>query len=297
MKPVNLGVIGRGKWGRNILASIPKNARISWVCDSKGIHVYPQGDEVDVQRLPGDWRQALDRADIDAVVVATPASLHEEMACEVLRRGLPLFLEKPAALSLSGIDRIDRAWEDAGRPALLVDHTYLFHPSYERLYALARGVVIGGIAVFGGPMPERSDCPLLWDWGPHAVAALVDLGIERASRSWNVGLWPANHRFISVGLRGGETLEWNGGEVIRHSVSGSHAEIPLHLSVMLRDGESPEPLARALALFVNAVQRDPTARADRRLGPHLAVEVTREIVRRGERQAQAGWPTSRWAAR
>lgn len=55
---------------------------------------------------------ALERA--EAVVVAVPTTAHEEVACDVLARGLPVLIEKPIAPSLDAADRILAAAERSG---------------------------------------------------------------------------------------------------------------------------------------------------------------------------------------
>jgi predicted dehydrogenase len=46
-----------------------------------------------------DYRRLLSRADVDAVVVATPPETHHRLAVEALRAGKHVFVEKPLALS------------------------------------------------------------------------------------------------------------------------------------------------------------------------------------------------------
>ena len=51
-----------------------------------------------------DWRELLDRSEIDAVVVATPHDLHTEPTIAALERGLHVFLEKPMANAAVDVD-------------------------------------------------------------------------------------------------------------------------------------------------------------------------------------------------
>lgn len=46
----------------------------------------------------GDWRQMLDTAALDAVLIATPNHLHFEQAQEALERGLHVLIEKPMTI-------------------------------------------------------------------------------------------------------------------------------------------------------------------------------------------------------
>lgn len=50
----------------------------------------------------GDWRQMVERADIDAIAIATPPRVQPEVAIAALRNGKPVFIEKPMAADLAG---------------------------------------------------------------------------------------------------------------------------------------------------------------------------------------------------
>jgi predicted dehydrogenase len=61
-----------------------------------------------------DWRELLDREELDALWVATPPRLHAGPAVAALERGLPVYLEKPVARTLDDADAIVEAWERSG---------------------------------------------------------------------------------------------------------------------------------------------------------------------------------------
>jgi predicted dehydrogenase len=62
-----------------------------------------------------DYRELLDRDDVDAVAVTTPDYYHEEHAVATLNAGKHLFLEKPMAITIEGCDRILSAWKESGK--------------------------------------------------------------------------------------------------------------------------------------------------------------------------------------
>ena len=61
-----------------------------------------------------DWRDMLDREDLTAVVVCPPPMFHREPAVAALSRGLPVYLEKPIARTLSDAAAIVEAAEQTG---------------------------------------------------------------------------------------------------------------------------------------------------------------------------------------
>jgi predicted dehydrogenase len=53
-----------------------------------------------------DYRQILERDNVDAVLIATPDFLHQEHAIAALKAGKDVYLEKPMAITIEGCDRI-----------------------------------------------------------------------------------------------------------------------------------------------------------------------------------------------
>jgi len=65
---------------------------------------------------------------VDLVSIATPTETHASLACELLRQGVPVLVEKPLARSVAEADRIVQASAASGAP-LAVGHTERFNPA------------------------------------------------------------------------------------------------------------------------------------------------------------------------
>ena len=63
---------------------------------------------------------------------------------------------------------------------VIVDHINLFNPAFRRLKKIAdTSGPIDSINSIGGKWgPFRKDTPVLWDWGPHDVAMVLNI-LER----------------------------------------------------------------------------------------------------------------------
>ena len=61
-----------------------------------------------------DYRELVNREDVDAVVIASPDNYHEEHGLAALEAGKHLLLEKPMAITVEGCDRLLKAWKKAG---------------------------------------------------------------------------------------------------------------------------------------------------------------------------------------
>lgn len=95
--PVRYGIIGTGTEGCTLLsflATIPEGRCIA-TCD-----IYPPNLKKGVETIGSnpqtytDYRQMLERKDMDAVLIATPLNLHAQMVTDALEAGKHVFVEK-----------------------------------------------------------------------------------------------------------------------------------------------------------------------------------------------------------
>ena len=63
----------------------------------------------------GDYRQILDRKDIDAVMIATPDHWHTKIAVEAMRAGKDVYCEKPLTLTIAEGKLIEQVVKETGR--------------------------------------------------------------------------------------------------------------------------------------------------------------------------------------
>jgi predicted dehydrogenase len=76
-----------------------------------------------------DYRQVLERNDIDGVVIATPEYLHEQQVVAALGAGKHVLCEKPMCRSLDEADRMLEAHRESGK-VLLVGHSRRYTRRY-----------------------------------------------------------------------------------------------------------------------------------------------------------------------
>jgi predicted dehydrogenase len=136
---LNIGIIGCGAVGQG---------RAQRLAGARLVHCV----DVDLSRAryvaslsPGcvagnDWRELLARADIEAVIVATPQDSHVEIARAAISAGIHVLVEKPAARHVD---------ELLGLPQLAAEHDVRvrvgFNLRYHRAFQQARRLVDSGI--------------------------------------------------------------------------------------------------------------------------------------------------------
>ena len=98
----------------------------------------------DAAYLTTDYRNLLDRKDIDAIAVMTPDYCHEEQAVAALEAGKHVFCEKPLAISVEGCDNILRAWKKSNKH-LMVGFNMRYMPRFRTMKGIIDSGAIGEI--------------------------------------------------------------------------------------------------------------------------------------------------------
>jgi nucleoside-diphosphate-sugar epimerase/predicted dehydrogenase len=187
---IRVGLLGAGyiaDWHCKALRSVP-GAKVVAVCDQSTERASALARRCGAERTHASLSEMLDAGKLDAVHVLLPPAAHTAAARELLKRGVPAYIEKPLAV------RADECRElaEAGG-ALAVGHNFLFTPGYEQLKAdLAAGrlgriehVTVIWAKEFGqlrsGPFSAwvfRHPANILLEVGPHLAAHVLDLAGE-----------------------------------------------------------------------------------------------------------------------
>jgi predicted dehydrogenase len=134
----------------------------------------------------------LERADVRAVIIASPKRFHEEHAISAAKAGKDVFLEKPIATSLEGADRVIAAARSAG-----VRLQVGFQRRYDPAYAEARKLVSGG--GLGRPLFYRGiNRDLLAPVGPPGSLETSDILTESAIHDLDGARWMMADEVVGV---------------------------------------------------------------------------------------------------
>ena len=116
MARIRIGLIGYGRFGRHHAAAIAgsRHAELVGVAAQSEATCRKARRELGVETT-SNYKQLLQREDVDAVDIAVPTHLHEQFAVDALRSRKHVFLEKPMASTVQGCDRILAAAADDER--------------------------------------------------------------------------------------------------------------------------------------------------------------------------------------
>jgi predicted dehydrogenase len=188
---IKAGIVGLGWWGKTLVESGENSDAIKFVAGTTRT-VTPEVEAFAKQkglRLTADY-QAMLAHDIDAVVLATPHSMHATQVMAAAAAKKHVYCEKPFTLTKREAEDAVAAVKKAG-VTLAVGYNRRFHPEMTKLRDMIRAGELGTIlhveatmtfpnALFINPAHWRADkaeTPLggLMPMGVHAVDGIIDL--------------------------------------------------------------------------------------------------------------------------
>ena len=251
---MRLGVIGRGKWGTNIVRALAMMRDVELIDESKNF------DAVLRQQPAG-------------VLIATPSATHAEVAVPFIDAGVPTFIEKPMATTVADAIRIREAALRSGAP-VVVGHVHLYNPAFQAAKNLLPEVeTVQAVFWEGMNHHPRTDASVLWDWLPHGLSMVQTLfdANPGSAQAWGVGeasrLKAALAKFVIAGVPFTAHVSWiSPVKRQRMTIVGSHSSLIFDDSakrkLSLRDsrgtsyppyGEEP-PLTRELRGFIGVLR-------------------------------------------
>jgi predicted dehydrogenase len=167
---MRIAVIGRGKWGTNIVRALAKIRDVDLIDESRNF------DAVLRQQPAG-------------VLIATPSATHAEVAIPFIDAGVPTFIEKPMATTMADAIRIREAALGSGVP-VVVGHIHLYNPAFQAAKKLLPEIEpVQAVFWEGMNHHPRADSSVLWDWLPHGLSmgqTLFDVN-PTSAQAWGVG--------------------------------------------------------------------------------------------------------------
>jgi predicted dehydrogenase len=189
---INAAIIGLGWWGKNIVQCVQgKSTKLRFVHGvSKELDAALPIAEANGFTLSDDLEQALADKRVQAVVLATPHSLHADQIVRVATAGKPVFCEKPLSLKRTDAERAVAACAKAGIP-LGVGQNKRFWPSMVELRRVVASGALGRIMHIEGhysnensgmhfsawrALPTESPGGGMTGTGMHLLDAFVGIG-------------------------------------------------------------------------------------------------------------------------
>jgi predicted dehydrogenase len=172
-----LAQFGCGYWGPTLLRnfSAADGCEVRYVIDSSPERRafvetnFPRTRAVDSIDI------ALNDPDVAAVVIATPAATHFDLARKVLDAGKHVLVEKPLATKTSEVDELARSSIEK-RLIVMAGHTFVYNAAVRYVKELIDGRELGNIRYIYSQRLNlgriRADIDALWQFGPHDISII-----------------------------------------------------------------------------------------------------------------------------
>lgn len=176
---IGVGFVGTGFARRVQIPAFQacENARIVSIASGSLENAKAAADESGAEHFTDNWRETVERSDVDFVCITTPPNLHREMAEAALAAGKHVLAEKPMAMNVAEADAMADAAKRSGKLAL-IDHELRFLPGRQTAKAMLHSGAIGTIrhAKYTFKAPHRGDNTQKWDWWSSKEAGGGALG-------------------------------------------------------------------------------------------------------------------------
>ena len=183
MKSIRVGIIGSGFIARTHAVSIKRYLKVaSLVGITGGKRASLLAAEFEVTHFPSVEQMLVDSA-IDAVIIASPHSLHFTHAMMCAEVGKPALVEKPMATSVDQCKSMENAFA-ARNLVLMVAFTQRYRETNRRAFELIHAGAIGRISMIQelALQPNAMEAYPKWQQLPENLGVFFGYGIHNIDR-------------------------------------------------------------------------------------------------------------------
>lgn len=212
MKKLNLAIIGQGRSGKDIHGKFYISADNQWYNVKYVVDADERRREISKTRYEGcevfaDYKELLDKKDIDLVVNATFSQMHFDITKDLLEHGFNVLCEKPFVRNRYECDVLTNLAKEKGVVLAVFQQTF-YAPFYQDVLRVIKEQVVGEavqVSIRYNGFARR------WDWqtlqkkmagntyntGPHPLG--MALGVLDFDDAWNVAFSCLKHTPMSSG--------------------------------------------------------------------------------------------------
>jgi predicted dehydrogenase len=174
---INIGIIGYGYWGPNLVRNFSdiSEARVKVVSDFKSELLAKVQVRYPSVQTTTNCQDIFNDPGVDAVVIATPVSTHFDLALAALKAGKHVMVEKPiTTTSEQAIRLIEEA--EKRNLVLMVDHTFVYTSAVRKIHDLIVSNALGDIYYYDSVRVNlglfQRDVNVVWDLAVHDLSIL-----------------------------------------------------------------------------------------------------------------------------
>ncbi len=174
---LNIGVIGYGYWGPNIVRNFMavEDADVVMISDKRDNAFNRAQKDYPHVSVARDDLEVINSPQTDAIAIVTPVSTHYDLARKSLNSGKHIFVEKPFTSSVKEAEELIEL-ADKKNLKIMVDHTFLFTGAVRKIKQFIDEGVLGELFYFDSIRINlgllQSDVNVVWDLAPHDLSIM-----------------------------------------------------------------------------------------------------------------------------
>ena len=233
---VNVGIIGYGYWGPNLVRNFfaANDCNVKSVADARPERLSALKKVFPAIAGVRDAEEIVFDPDIDAVVIATPVTTHFLLAKTAILQGKHVLIEKPMTASVLEAEILINLAEQKN-VLLMVDHTFLYTGAVEKMKQLVDSQELGNIKYLDSTRINlglfQPDINVLWDLAPHDISILNYIINERPYSVNATGITHTNNGIENIAYL---TVNYSSGFIAHFNCSWTS---PVKVRMMLIGGD------------------------------------------------------------
>ena len=176
IRELNIALIGCGNWGKNIARNLHQMGVLACIHDLNSKLSEKLSYDYSLPTL--ELNDIFKDQNINAIVIASPAITHKDLATEALKNDKDVFIEKPFCLSLPDAQKLSELATDKNK-VLMVGHLLNYHNAFIKMRELVKNGKIGILQniranrlALGTIRTEES---VIYDLSTHDISMILSL--------------------------------------------------------------------------------------------------------------------------
>lgn len=124
-----IGVIGAGRWGKNIIRTLAKMNVLASIAEQDEQSRIELASKYPSVKIYASYNDLLASA-VPAVVIATPVISHDIIAEDAILAGKDVFIEKPMSITMAAAIKLEQLAQEK-RCILMIGHMLMYRPSVQ----------------------------------------------------------------------------------------------------------------------------------------------------------------------
>ena len=200
---VNIGLIGYGYWGPNLLRNFINLDEVGkfYLSDLNNERLQLAKKKYPHVNIIKNAEDLISNPQIDAILIATPVETHFEFARKSIEAGKHVLIEKPMTASIiEGQKLVEMA--NKTDKVVMVDHTFVYTGAVRKIKELIVNKTIGDPIYYDSMRVNlglfQNDVNVIWDLVPHDVSIIEYLFNSKVREVSATGIPYKNSKYESI---------------------------------------------------------------------------------------------------